>query len=311
MIKIFSHQDLDGYGVNVIARLADKEVFSDIENHSYETINERVKKFIENKEYEAYEKIYITDMSVSKENAKLINNLEEKDKFLLIDHHVPSSDWLKEYDWTIIVGEINNNKVSGTWLFYYEFLDFLKDKNCKESLEILLQQGILDFVEAVRLYDTWDWTKVSKEILNKYNPEELNMLLLIINEVNFINLFTKVLEQGKYYIPKEEMKLIDEEKEIKNNYMKGILKEVSLKRYKDLNMGVVSADKYISDLGKFIMENNVLELDFVMIINKPKVSLRTNKPHINVCNIAKEYGGGGHPQASGFTYNEELLKEFL
>ena len=68
--------------------------------------------------------------------------------------------------------------------------------------------------------------------------------------------------------------------------------------------GVVFADQYINDLSHYIMDRNP-QLDFVAIINPDgRVSLRTDRDDLNLgMEIAKPLGGGGHPQAAGFSFD--------
>jgi len=64
-------------------------------------------------------------------------------------------------------------------------------------------------------------------------------------------------------------------------------------------VALVFADRYVSELGNRICEE--YDIDFVALFNLPvNVGLRTAKDDVNVADIAKFLGGGGHPKAAGF-----------
>ena len=68
-IKLFSHDDLDGYGCNIVAQSILENV--DCENLDYDNVNQRIKEFFVNGEYKNYNKVYITDISVKEDTAKI------------------------------------------------------------------------------------------------------------------------------------------------------------------------------------------------------------------------------------------------
>ena len=76
-------------------------------------------------------------------------------------------------------------------------------------------------------------------------------------------------------------------------------------------VGITFADKYISELGNKLCELHP-ELDFVILINMTSltVSYRTVK-NIDLSAIAKKYGGGGHPKASGSNFNISIINNTL
>ena len=77
----------------------------------------------------------------------------------------------------------------------------------------------------------------------------------------------------------------------------------SPRKLRGLDVLVVNSSHLISDVGSKLARN----CDFAMIwyydhedrINK--VSLRSFHDHVDVSEIAKQFGGGGHKKAAGFT----------
>ena len=76
-------------------------------------------------------------------------------------------------------------------------------------------------------------------------------------------------------------------------------------------MGVVIADKYHSELGNKLCIMNK-DIDFVAIINMDtSISYRTVRDNVNVGEIAKELGGGGHPKASGSQIDKIIVNNLI
>lgn len=75
-IKLFTHTDLDGVGCAVLAYLAFGYENVDVEFCSYDNVNQKVLKFIMSRSLSnsAYYGLYITDLSVSEEVARQIEN---------------------------------------------------------------------------------------------------------------------------------------------------------------------------------------------------------------------------------------------
>ena len=77
-------------------------------------------------------------------------------------------------------------------------------------------------------------------------------------------------------------------------------------------VGITFADKYISELGNKLCELHP-ELDFVVLINMSTltVSYRTVKDNLDLSAIAKGFGGGGHPKASGSRFDASIVNDML
>jgi len=95
-IKLFTHNDLDGVGCAIVARLAFGDIV-DVEYCAYKYINQKVLEFILGSDRMMYDHVYITDLSVNHEVAGLINKemYKKPDQIILLDHH-DSAKWLSE-----------------------------------------------------------------------------------------------------------------------------------------------------------------------------------------------------------------------
>ncbi|MDK2600548.1 DHHA1 domain-containing protein [Bacillus stercoris] len=166
-----------------------------------------------------------------------------------------------------------------------------------------------EFAEEVRKYDTWEWFNHYKE----QAPKELNDYLYMIGRQSFADKMYNVLRgslKTKDYFFDENAKvlLLQRQKEIKAFIDK---KESQMIVNKN-KVGIVFAEDHVSELGNELCNRNH-GIDYVAILDlgSGKISFRTSKDDIDVSKIAKIFGGGGHPKASGAQINPELIKTFI
>ena len=146
MIHLFTHNDLDGVGCAILAKLTfQKEV--EVHYNSVGSLNIQVEKFIEagNTEH----KLMITDLSVNERNEALITTfIENGGNAILIDHH-KSALPLNEHSWGNVTVEYEDGRLTSATSLLFDYL--------KEEGQINTNKAIEDFVELVRQYDTWEW----------------------------------------------------------------------------------------------------------------------------------------------------------
>lgn len=296
MIKLITHNDLDGIGCEVVFKLlyGDKVDVLSVGNNE---VNNIVEQSLKELRFGIYEQLFITDLSVNEELAKTID--KEGLKVQLLDHH-PSATHLNKYSFANVMTHLSDGfKNSGTHLSFTYLLDKLINKGlCNESLE--------NFVELVRQYDTWEW----KEIFKNEEAKQLSDLLYILGREKFVNdMVHRIKDNEELFSETDKLILGIKQKEI-DNYIDIKEKELIIKDFKLYKIGIVMADSYTSELGNILCERHE-ELDFVAIIKKETVSLRTVKDDVNLTDIAKQFGGGGHPKASGFPLGKDKLDKFI
>ena len=184
-------------------------------------------------------------------------------------------------------------------------------KQAHSSSETLSKMvTIEEFVELVRRYDTWDWYNVH----NDNNAKELNDLFYILGVDEFKDIFANKAfghERFELFSLSEKVLLEQRQKEIKE-YIEKVNNRIF-----DVNIhghfaGIAFAENFISEVGNKLGELNP-QYDFILVINMSscKMSFRTIKDEIDVSEIAKLFGGGGHPKASGASLNKELIIDFI
>lgn len=305
-VKLFSHTDLDGYGCNIVAR----SVFNnnvDCENLNYNNVNDRIKEFINSEEHKDYDRIYITDISVNDEVAKILDN--SVDTYIkLLDHH-PTALELNSYEWVIVDIERDGEKTCGTRMLYDELIN-------KQEIDTPYKKSLLNIVENIRKYDTWLW----KEKYGDVRPKQLNDIFFILGEERFCNM---VLDELNYCNCENTIEailgsyslLLELQQEKIDKYINKKNKEIIEYILNGYNIGIVFAEQFQSELGNRLSELNP-QYDLIVMIGDKTISYRTIHENINCGNIASWFGGGGHPKASGsqisldnkYKYIDELFK---
>ena len=297
MIKLFTHTDLDGVSCEILGKIAFEEDIN-VVRCNYGDIDAKVEEFINSAE--EYDKLFITDISVNKEIADKL--LSISDKVILLDHH-KTALWLNEYPYALVqVEDESIGKMCGAYLFY----EYLK-KNHKEFDDT---PALKLFIDYVRMYDTWEW----KEKYDNIIPKRLNDLMYIDGPNEFIDKMVYRLGNNLFIFDDTDLMKLQIEQTYINSYItqKNETLMVNDDLFPEYTVGITFADKYISELGNKLCELHP-ELDFVVLINMSTlaVSYRTVKDDLDLSDIAKRFGGGGHPKASGSRFDASIVNDML
>lgn len=288
MIKLITHNDLDGVGCYIVAKIVLEEEV-DVTYCNYGDVNEEVLKAIENEN--VYSKIFITDISVTEEVANELDKIGEK--VVLLDHH-PTALFLNRYSWAKVEEYFDiEEKTCATRLLYDYF-----NANGNVYLDT--------FVEKVRLFDTWLW----KEKYNDEDAKYLNDLRYILGKEDFANSLISKIKSKSTLFNEFDLKLLAIKQREIDSYVEKKDKDLVVTEIRGYKAGVVIAESNQSELGNRLCEMHP-ELDLVAMVNQNGISYRTVKDNVNVSEIAKYFGGGGHPKASGSSVPKECLEGFI
>nr|WP_295970622.1 DHHA1 domain-containing protein [uncultured Bacillus sp.] len=301
MIHLFTHNDLDGLGCGILAKIA----FGDnVEVHynSVARINSQVERYFDTMKREQVKEdlLFITDLTVNEANSKKIDKfVNEGGKARFIDHHKTALH-LNEFNWASVNVQYEDGRLtSATSLFY----DYLLENNDVEH-----SQGVDEFVELIRQYDTWEW-----EANQLIKAKQLNDLFSLISIDEFEEKMLERLNSNEPFVFNEfEKQLLKMEEEKINRYIRKKNRELVQTFIGDHCVGIVHAEMYHSELGNELGKENS-HLDYIAILNmgSKKVSFRTIHDHIDVSAVAGKFGGGGHAKASGCSMNETAFKLFV
>lgn len=343
-ILMLTDRDLDGVGCAIVA----KELFSKDERVQLEVrfvgrkIYEEFQKFLDNKEYYNYDFIFVTDLSISKDQAEAVlraasiditsNRLFKRkkllsDKLIILDHH-DSALWLNDYPFANVITEstLGSNEVfptSGTLLTLLylteEFIpNFLKKdfEDYQFEFDSTRLWKLQAFVYLVRDYDTWLWKKNNDTIPKQFNDWFLDNGIekLFENYEDIIFSFRVDDKECKVTrIPssiQRDLKYINIKRE---EYINAALKRMKVIDSKFGKIGILFAEQYTSELGNKASELNP-ELMFIALFNGDRFSMRTVRNDINLgTDVAKKISenGGGIAKAAGFNVKDEVLLAVL
>lgn len=285
MYRLYTHNDLDGVGCGIIAKLAFRGNV-DIRYNSLMGLDFQVSRFLEKPSKE--DLVFITDLSVNGKNEKgLAEFVEKGGKVKLLDHHKTALHF-NDYSWAEVQVEYNDGRLTSATSLFYEHL--------KNEEMITPTDTIEHFVELVRQYDTWEWDKN-----NNLEAKHLNDLFFMLSIDDFEERMVERLQKAEpfRFNDFEEKILALEEDKIKR-YVSRKKRELVQTFIGDSCVGVVHAESYHSELGNELGKDNP-HLDYIanVSVGRKRISLRTIHDHIDVSEVAKEYGGGGHAKASG------------
>lgn len=297
MYKLLTHNDLDGVGCGILAKLAFGQEVK-VRYNSISSLNREIEYFLENDSPDVF--LLITDLSPNEENEKRLNELYKKYKNIqLIDHHKTALH-LNNYEWGSVVVENKKGDLASATSLFYQFLiekDFLKRS-----------EAIDEFVELVRQYDTWEW-----EANNNQKAHLLNSLFFLVSIDEFEETMIERLSKGDSFDFDEfEKKILNMEEDKIERYIRRKKREIVQLKIGNHYAGIVYGESYHSELGNELGKEHP-HLDYIAILNmgSKKISFRTIHDHVDVSEIAAQYGGGGHQKAAGCNLTELAYKHYV
>ena len=119
MYKLLSHNDLDGVGCGILAKIAfGKQV--KVRYNSVSGLDREVEWFLENEEMETF--LFITDLSVSEENERRLEAFyQDGGKVQLVDNHKTALHF-NEYEWGHVEVEDDDGKLTSATSLFYKYL---------------------------------------------------------------------------------------------------------------------------------------------------------------------------------------------
>ena len=297
MYKLLSHNDLDGVGCGILAKLAfGKQV--KVRYNSVSSLNREIEFFLEHDHPDTF--LLITDLSPNEENEKRLNDFyHAKGKIQLLDHHKTALH-LNDYEWGHVLVEDNEGKLTSATSLLYEYLV------THELLEPA--DAITEFVELVRQYDTWEWEKNEN-----HQAHSLNALFFLVSMEEFEEKMMERLRSSEHFDFDEfEKKILNMEDDKIERYIRRKKREIVQAEVEDHIVGIVHAESYHSELGNELgKEYPHLDYIAILIMGGKRISFRTIHDHIDVSEIAGHFGGGGHQKASGCSLTEDAYQQFI
>ena len=297
MYKLLSHNDLDGVGCGILAKLAFGENVK-VRYNSISSLNREIEYFLENDEPDTF--LFVTDLTPNGDNEKRLSDFYNANgKVQLIDHH-KSALHFNDYEWGYILVEDQEGKLTSATSLLYEYL--VSNKLLEPTA------AVTEFVELVRQYDTWEWEKNGN-----HQAHSLNSLFYLISMEEFEEKIMERLRTSDHFDFDEfEKKILKMESDKIDRYIRRKKREIVQAKVGEHIAGVVYAETYHSELGNELgKEYPHLDYIAIVIMGGKRISLRTIYDHVDVSEVAGQFGGGGHQKASGCTLTEEAYKLFV
>ena len=275
MTYLFTHEDLDGVGCAVIAHLAFPSDLS-VKYCSYRSINDDINAFLDTTPENAH--ILISDISVDEETATRLDSWNVR----MYDHHP-----IKVLRPWMTVDTAGNE--CGTSLLAAALLPDMSP-------------AVAEFVEAVRLFDTWQFEKGVMSL-----SERLNELHNLLGHRGFVEMVVPALSEGDPFIIPHFFELaISNSFADRDRYFEKKEKAMITTTFEGYKTGLVFADRDISLMAEYVFQKHP-ELEIVAVCYMPAgISLRTRRDDINLTEICRQRGGGGHQKASAFYLPAEV-----
>lgn len=161
-----------------------------------------------------------------------------------------------------------------------------------------------EYVELVRQYDTWDWTKT-----NNLLSRDMNVLYMTFPKEDFYNsIMDKIKSAFKIMLNDTDKLLLRIENKRNEDYINEKLENVYYKTILGYNCAIVFAEKNINEIAQKLYSDN--GTDVAVIVRDNYISYRTNK-NIDLNKFAQRFGGGGNEKTSGSPISKESREIFL
>lgn len=301
-IKLFTHQsDPDGIGCYVLASLVYPELDTSL-CKNVDELNEKLEKFITNKEGQKYDKIFITDLCPSE---KLLQKIEKSTSPVQVfDHHLTSCGYAKHFPFVTSLVEKNGFPTCGTELFY----DFLK-----ESFPEIKTLFVDQFVHLTKLHDTWEWKKE-----NNIQAFQLQILFQYLGCYGYYYYWKSECEKERTITTynDQELSWIKIQEKLNREKLENLMNHLIIKKQENYtSISVIGNYEYRNILAEEIKKQNI-DGDILVLFayDNGTISFRSLK-EIPVNRIALMFGGGGHEKSASCTLTKEneqkLIRKFL
>jgi uncharacterized protein len=218
----------------------------------------------------------------------------------LIDHHITAIHF-NDYPWGNVKTEYGDGRKSCATSLFYEYLI--------EEGYIEKNKALDEFVELVRQYDTWEW-----EENGDLTAKRLNDLFYIIGVEEFENRMIERLnrERKSFRLNESENTILELEEKKIERYINQKRRQMKGSNIGGYYVGVVHAEQYHSEVGNVLGQQNK-HLDYIALVNLGggRVSFRSIRDHVDLSEVAKEYGGGGHQKSAGASLTDKSFFDFV
>lgn len=330
---LFTHDDLDGAGCDIVFSIALMSVARDVIHCSNVNVDQKVMELLAREEECERIKdaiIYFADIVPSRD---VLEALKAKHKVLIFDHH-RTNFWVTTIipDAVIVPSDNPSDErwECGTSLLFQHLLDMTKSAACSQTKYFSEEDGeskghrfigaaakkyepISIVVDIIRSYDTYEWKRPGKENIHaKY----MNTLFWMLGMDTFVErMLLKICSCNSPRTPifdESEIVLIEAKLKMEQQIIDKVIEDYNdptKNRLVDFQLGSHRAVLQLNSTGAPLSElayqflHKYPDIDIFVglsMYGDPSLSLRTIKEDIHVGTmVCAPLGGGGHAQAGG------------
>lgn len=317
-ILVLTHTDLDGEGIALLFSL----LFENITiKHCSNAVMDKEIRDAATSAFSSYDYIFACDISCTETTAEIIEDYGNRNRLIIIDHH-KTADFLNKYDWAVVYPDMVSDSFraslytdvaaghsSATGLLF----DYFDIKGHTARLKNI--QFTRAVVETISAYDTWDWVncfssnpryKAFNDLYFAYGEEIFEQVM--IQRLNACDPrgFEFFSSQDKLILAIEANKQKAAVEKVKDSIKTGIL-TIDDREYA---IAICFTAECIPSVFAY-MRDTYKDSDINIIITPRTISMRTDKPNVDVSAIAKKFNGGGHTGAAGFTLDLTKQLNFI
>jgi phosphoesterase, DHHA1 len=274
-------------------------------------------------------KVYVLDFNLDKDCYNYLLNANNDIQIVVLDHHKTAKEAIEKLDEEFAGKNIQfyfNLKYSGAVLSYLYFNTQFGIPNDESVLDYVVKTQVPTWIKMVHDRDLWQWkykdtkfftTALFSKITGNANNDT--------NGNNYVNYVPSELEQMCKINPSkaesvenliEAGKIMSEQYE---NQIQSIIDERGYFEVDLLGLGVKgyavnASNLFSSELGSKLCrlddEHKYAIIFTFMEKDRVKCSIRSTDD-FDCSGIAKHFGGGGHPQASGFNLTFEQFQKYI
>lgn len=299
-----THNDADAVGCAIVVSYIDP---TNIEwDHAYNNVHgasEAIEKLFFGADEGKYEHLIISDISITEEVAEKLDRYKNEHpnfNLCLVDHH-KTNKLAGKYPWVSVIVEDKGIKVSAAYNLFNIFYTRILESSIKEDINILV---IDEVIQSISRYDTWEWKKHPKD-----NPDEDNFMI-ITKTIGCGSAACQILNNienstDHYEWDEASMMLINLYRKNEVSVIEDTPKRTVFTRLtfneREYNCALLICDStYGNRQMTWLYENNPdIEISVGLYPETRTIELRTDRPDIDVSEIAKCYNGGGHVGAAG------------
>lgn len=274
-------------------------------------------------------KVYVLDFNLDKDCYNYLLNANNDIQIVVLDHHKTAKEAIEKLDEEFAGKNIQfyfNLKYSGAVLSYLYFSTQFGIPNDESVLDYVVKTQVPIWIKMVHDRDLWQWkykdtkfftTALFSKITGNANNDT--------NGNNYVNYVPSELEQMCKINPSKAESveiLIDTGKIMSEQYENQIQSIIDERGYFEVDLlglgvkgyAVNASNLFSSELGSKLCrlddEHKYAIIFTFMEKDRVKCSIRSTDD-FDCSGIAKHFGGGGHPQASGFNLTFEQFQKYI